>query len=173
MIRESASRCVFASRRLVNEIARWVLGVHSPDGTIRVTNTASPSDGGSLGLDVDLTALKSYSAEWAERRGLSDPQREGVVGVIREVIDGISLVWRGGGLTVNTDWLNSWLRDILAAYGTNGAELKTAGYSGNVTVAYAGYTDGDTLDTYLKTKTLTIKDGLITDVADGDDVKIT
>ena len=47
------------------------------------------------------------------------------------------------------------------------------GYSGSVTVAYSGYTNSESLDTYLRTKTLTIKDGLITKVADGGDVKIT
>lgn len=110
MIKElSGRRRLFFPRALVNAIVRWILGVHSPTGTIRIANTATPDAGRSVALDVDMDAVMSACDKRAERRGLSKPQREAVRDTMRAHLDGNSLVWGEGVAQVNTEWLDKYM----------------------------------------------------------------
>ena len=112
MIKELTRKTLFAPRRLINEMVRWILGVHSSEGTIRVANTATPGEERSLDLNVDVDAMKGCSDEWAASRGLSDPQREETANVMRQHLDGVTLVWQNDLASVNADWLDARLENL-------------------------------------------------------------
>ncbi len=127
MIKELARKTVFAPRRLINEMVRWILGVHSSEGTIRVANTATPGEERSLDLNVDVDAMKGYSDEWAASRGLSDAQREETANVMRQHLDGVTLVWQNELASVNSDWLDARLEGLKTD--DDGVTLADAGAS--------------------------------------------
>ena len=111
MIRELTGRKrLFPPRRLINELVKWVLGVHSPEGTIKVNNTANPGER-SLALDIDMEAVLSAVDEHQKNTGLSDTQREEARDVVRSCLDGNSLVWGDNCVTVNPDWLDRFLEE--------------------------------------------------------------
>ena len=133
MIRElkSGSR-LFSPRRLINSLVRWVLGVHSPEGTIRIQNTATP-DEKSIALDVDMAAI---IAKMNERNvGMTDAQRQDSADIMRAHLDGTSLVWTNEVATINKDWLTKQLETNDGS--TEGAELVPLGTS-----ASESYSDG-------------------------------
>lgn len=109
MIRELTGRRRFYwPRKLINELARWVLGVHSPGGTIKVNNTANPGER-SLALDIDMAAVLSAVDKHDESKGLSKAQREEARDVVRSCLDGNSLLWGDNCASVNADWLDKYL----------------------------------------------------------------
>lgn len=111
MIRElTGRRRIFSPRRLINELVRWVLGVHSPSGTIKVRNTANPGER-SIALDIDMEAVLSAVDKRRENMGLSKAQREETRDVMRSCLDGNSLVWGDGCASVNSDWLDQYIKD--------------------------------------------------------------
>ena len=133
MIRElkSGSR-LFSPRRLINSLVRWVLGVHSPEGTIKIQNTATP-DEKSIALDVDMAAI---IAKMNERNvGMTDAQRQDSADIMRAHLDGTSLVWTNEVATINKDWLTKQLETNDGS--TEGAELVPLGTS-----APESYSDG-------------------------------
>ena len=111
MIRELTGRRRFYwPRKLINELARWVLGVHSPGGTIKVNNTANPGER-SLALDIDMAAVLSAVDKHEESKGLSKAQRDESRDVVRSCLDGNSLVWGDNCASVSADWLDKYLED--------------------------------------------------------------
>ena len=109
MIRELTGRRRFYwPRKLINELARWVLGVHSPGGTIKVNNTANPGER-SLALDIDMAAVLSAVDKHEENKGLSKAQRDESRDVVRSCLDGNSLTWGDNCASVNADWLDKYL----------------------------------------------------------------
>ena len=109
MIRElTGRRRLFSPRRLINELVKWVLGVHSPGGTIKVNNTANPGER-SLALDIDMQAVLSAVDKHDEGKGLSKAQREESRDVVRSCLDGNSLVWGDNCACVNSEWLDKYL----------------------------------------------------------------
>ena len=109
MIKElTGRRRLFPPRRLINELVRWVLGVHSPSGTIKVNNSANPGER-SLALDIDMEAVLSSVDKHDEGKGLSKSQREDVRDVMRSHLDGNSLVWGDGCASVDPEWLEHML----------------------------------------------------------------
>ena len=111
MIRElTGRRRLFSPRRLINELVRWVLGVHSPSGTIKVNNTAHPGER-SIALDIDMEAVLSAVDNRRKNEGLSDAQREESRDVVRSCLDGNSLVWGDNCASVSADWLEQFIKD--------------------------------------------------------------
>jgi len=111
MIRELTGRRRFYwPRKLINELARWVLGVHSPGGTIKVNNTANPGER-SLALDIDMAAVLSAVDKHDESKGLSKAQRDESRDVVRSCLDGNSLTWGDNCASVNADWLEQFIKD--------------------------------------------------------------
>ena len=111
MIHELKGRCLFSPVRLINSLVRWVLGVHSPSGTIKVHNTANPSAGKSIGLDVDVNALETLLDKNAQTKSLNKVQRQAVRNVVRSLVDGVSLTWGDNCLSVNMSWIDSLIND--------------------------------------------------------------
>ena len=111
MIHElTGRRRFFSPRRLINELVRWVLGVHSPSGTIKVNNTAHPGER-SIALDIDMEAVLSAVDKRRKNEGLSDTQREESRDVMRSCLDGNSLVWGDNCASVSADWLEQFIKD--------------------------------------------------------------
>lgn len=98
-------RRLFSPRRLINEIVRWILGIYSPTGTIRIGNTAHPGEDRSMSLDVDIGTVAGRVAERVGNRPFTADQRNEVCDVVRSHVDDVSLVWRDGGLAVNEEWV--------------------------------------------------------------------
>ena len=188
MIKELTRKTIFAPRRLINEMVRWILGVHSSEGTIRVANTATPGEERSLDVNVDMDAMKAHSDEWAASRGLSDVQREETANVMRQHLDGMTLVWQNDLAAVNADWLDARLEN-LKSDGSDGDGAATTSYTSvtsggsaktvnnkdawvsggengaKVSVCTLGYAKDDT-NVHLKWRTLTISaDGRITNIS--------
>ena len=46
-----------------NEIVKWISGINSPSGTIKINNTLSPSDKTSMTIDVDIDVVARRVAE--------------------------------------------------------------------------------------------------------------
>lgn len=114
MIRELKGRSgLFFPRRLINEIVRWILGICSPTGTIKIGNTAHPQEGQSMSLDVDVGAVAGRVAKRIGNRPLTANQRKDVCDVIRTHVDEVSVVWRDGGLAVNEEWAKKFGGDSL------------------------------------------------------------
>ncbi len=111
MIHELKGRCLFSPVRLINSLVRWVLGVHSPSGTIKVQNTANPSEGKSIGLDVDVNALEALLDKNAQTKSLNKVQRQAVRDVVRSLVDGVSLQWGDNCLSVNMSWIVSLINN--------------------------------------------------------------
>ena len=111
MIRElTGRRRLFSPRRLINELVRWVLGVHSPNGTIKINNTASPGER-SIALDIDMEAVLSAVDKRRENSGLSKAQRDEARDVMRAHLDGNSLVWGDNCACVNSEWLEKFIEN--------------------------------------------------------------
>ena len=109
MIRElTGRRRLFSPRRLINELVRWVLGVHSPNGTIKINNTASPGER-SIALDIDMEAVLSAVDKRRENSGLSKAQRDEARDVMRAHLDGNSLGWGDNCACVNSEWLEKFI----------------------------------------------------------------
>ena len=154
MIKELTRKTIFAPRRLINEMVRWILGVHSSEGTIRVANTATPGEERSLDVNVDMDAMKARSDEWAASRGLSDVQRVEAADVMRQHLDGVTLMWRNDLASVNADWLDARLQGLGTASG-GGSDDGTA--TSSYTAVESGAETGTSTD--LKTDAWTAADG--------------
>ncbi len=135
MIRElkTGSR-LFYPRRLLNSLVRWVLGVHSPEGTIKVQNTATPNEK-SIALDVDMAAIISKMNE--RNVGMTDAQRQDSADIMRAHLDGTSLIWTNEVATINKDWL---ARQLETSESGEGATLVPLGTS-----AAESYSDGGSI----------------------------
>ena len=108
-------RRLFSPRRLINEIVRWILGVCSPSGTIKIHNTAHPDGEQSISLDVDVDAVSGRVAERFGNMPFTADQRKEVCDVVRTHVDDTSVVWRDGGLAVNEEWAKKQTEANLAA----------------------------------------------------------
>ena len=187
MIRElTGRRRLFSPRRLINELVKWVLGVHSPSGTIKVNNTANPGER-SLALDIDMQAVLSAVDKHEEGNGLSKAQREETRDVMRSCLDGNSLVWGDNCASVDPEWLEQFIKEdnqqalpapdagtptqLQSGAGVGGASLDsgsfTASGSGNGAEFFAvtrSYSNGGVTELYFRKMTVAA-DGRICDVS--------
>ena len=102
---------LFFPRRMFNAIVRWILGVYSPSGTVRVINTANPSDERSIGLDVDIEAVTSLVRKSLDARGFTTQQRRDVCGIVRDCLDGVSIYWNDRRASVSEAWLEKFVQN--------------------------------------------------------------
>ena len=80
----------------MNELVRWVLGIYSPTGTVRVQNTPAPTDGRSLALDVDVGAVAAEVRNRIEGGGLGAAARDQVRDEIKAAMDERTLTMESG-----------------------------------------------------------------------------
>ncbi len=142
MIHEFNKKLVFPPMRWLNSVARWCLGVHSSDGSIQVTNTADPSNEGSLDLRVNTAAINTQLNAKLESLSLTKLQREQVKSLVVNLCDNFTLLTEGG-LAVNQNWLKDTVNDLLTQIHSPSSETGTP-TDGTDTVATVLDTEGDT-----------------------------
>lgn len=113
----------FDKRRLffpvswANSVSRWILGLHSPSGTVRITNTASPGEGASAAIDVDVDAVANRVMKiiGGDARGFSPRECALVRDLVGAYVDGATVLWKDRRIAVNTDWLEGWISNKIAS----------------------------------------------------------
>ncbi len=178
---------LFFPRRMFNAIVRWILGVYSPSGTVRVINTANPSDERSIGLDVDIEAVTSLVRKSLDARGFTTQQRRDVCGIVRDCLDGVSIYWNDRRASVSEAWLEKFVQNdnqqalpapdagtptqLQSGAGVGSASLDsgsfTASGSGNGAEFFAvtrSYSNGGVTELYFR-KVTVAADGRICDVS--------
>lgn len=131
MIKLFTHKIPFAPMKFLNAVARWILGVHSSDGTVIVKNTANPGDDGSVDLRVNIEAVCNKVERLVGQRGLSSAQRTAVKEIIRGKIDGKTLIVSGEHVSVSDDYINELINAALQSNNDNNAPFDTiaSGYS--------------------------------------------
>lgn len=124
MIHEFNKKLVFPPMRWLNSVARWCLGVHSSDGSIKVTNTADPSSDGSLDLCVNKGVITAQVNEKLESLSLTKLQREQVTSLVKNLCDNFTILTEGG-IAVNQNWLKDTVNDLLTQIHSPSSETGT------------------------------------------------
>ena len=106
-------RILFFPVGFANSVARWILGVHSPSGTISIKNTATPGDNGSLALDVNVDALRHIMAGVIDDHDLTEREIKRTKDIVHGAIDGTSLIMGGEHISVSMDWLQQNIQKFL------------------------------------------------------------
>ena len=106
-------RILFFPVGFANSVARWILGVHSPSGTISIKNTATPGDNGSLALDVNVDALRHIMAGVIDEHDLTEREIKRTKDIVHGAIDGTSLIMGGEHVSVSMDWLQQNIQKFL------------------------------------------------------------
>ncbi len=120
---ESGRRLLYFPRKWANSVSRWLLGVHSPEGTINITgNTANPEGEKSVGFDVNIGVVASRVRARISALGFTAMQRSAVKDIIRDSLDGFSLVWKDGNASVNSEWLQTFVENLIPESNDPGAQ---------------------------------------------------
>lgn len=87
MIREFKSRrLVFPPMRWMNAVARWILGVHSSDGSVAIANTPNPGNNGSIDLRVNVDALAASVGALVWRVWASDDLQRDFAAKVKSIV---------------------------------------------------------------------------------------
>lgn len=97
MIHEFMTRRVIFPTKWANEIVRWIQGIRSPNGTIKIKNTLTPTGTGPE-FDVNIETVAAKVAEILDARYIKKDN-------LRSYIDGSSIVANGGILSVSADFV--------------------------------------------------------------------
>lgn len=97
MIHEFMTRRVVFPTKWANEIVRWIQGVCSPSGTIRIKNTLTPG-GTSAEIDVNVDLLAEKIAEKLDARYVKKDD-------LASYVDGTSITCASGVLAVSADFV--------------------------------------------------------------------
>ena len=112
---ESGRRILYFPRKWANSVSRWLLGIHSPEGTIRITgNTPNPEGEKSVGFDVNIGTVASKVRARLSALGFTAAQRTAIKSVFRECLDGLSIVWGDTGAKVSKEWLDAIIENAIA-----------------------------------------------------------
>lgn len=147
MIHEfNARRLIFAPLGFLNGVARWILGVHSSDGSVLIKNTATPGRDGSVDLRVNFDALYAKVARRIDRRNLTEVEITRIKNIVKGFIDGVTLSCKGEHIGVD----EKWFEDAVKKY----VEELTGGDSGTVDDELeSGFSGVLPLDKYAEKKT--------------------
>ena len=98
-------------KKWANAVVRWIAGIHSPSGTIRVKNTMSPGEDGSLQLDVDVDAVAKETLARVDTRPITQKERDRFDTHLRGKIDGNSITMKGAHIGVSDEWVENKCRE--------------------------------------------------------------
>lgn len=104
-------RILFFPKKWANAVVRWIAGVHSPTGTIKVKNTMSPGDNGSLELDVNMDAVAAETARRMDTRPMTQDERSRFEVHLRGRVDGNSITMKGAHIGVSDEWVENKCRE--------------------------------------------------------------
>lgn len=163
-------RILFFPVGFANSVARWILGVHSPSGTISIKNTATPGDNGSIALDVNVDALRRIMAGVIDDHDLTEREIKRTKDIVHSAIDGTSLIMGGEHISVSMDWLQ---QNILKFIGddTEITHDKITDW-GAATAGFLTDDDYDTLSGAI-TDLSDIVDGILADYLSTADIGVT
>lgn len=176
----NARRVLFFPKTWANSVSKWILGVHSSDGSVEVRNTSNPGDNGSVDLKVNLSLVCKKVAERIESMGLTDTQINIVKEVFHGLVDGDTIKWNDNVIYVDSNKIAKTILDNLPkpAGGNEEGEDDDEGddpdedlFTGSVIAAYGGYA-GNNWDYYLQAMMLTYRNGLLVSVDEVEDIHI-
>ena len=99
----TSSPLVFFPKRWANSVARWILGLHSPTGTLSIANTNDPQPGTGAAIDVNITETARRIESALRSSFVSRREPSGV--------DNISLQLNSQGqIRINEEWLDNFVR---------------------------------------------------------------
>ena len=138
-------KMLFFPKQWANSVTRWILGIRSPSGTIKIGNTAQPSEGGSATLDIDVERVAKNVENIIGRRYL---QKKDFRSKLDATIDGVSIVASEKGIGISEEWLKAKIPS------------SGSGYSNSITVV----TDVDWNGTQLVVSkaTISLSNGIVT-----------
>lgn len=87
-----------------NSVARWIQGLCSPSGTIRISNDLDPGPERSASLDVDVPAVLRAARAELDQRYVTVSELKNV---IARLCDGNSIILKDGVLSVNREWIEA------------------------------------------------------------------
>lgn len=99
------SRVLFFPKAWANSVVKWLMGVHSSDGSVEIKNTADPNEDGSIDLKVNEARLVQMVEAHVSNRPLTKSERIRVRDIVHGALDGLSLKWTGGSASVDVEWL--------------------------------------------------------------------
>lgn len=97
-------RILFFPVTWANSVARWILGVCSPSGTIRIKNDAEPGRDRSVTFDVNVPAVIRAAQQELDQKYVS---RQELKDLLASLCDGQSIIMRNGVIAVNKEWLQA------------------------------------------------------------------
>lgn len=133
-------RLLFFPKKWANSIVRWIAGIHSPSGTVRVHNDMNPSEGGSLALDVDVDAVSAQVLRRVDARNVTQAERDRFAHLLRGMVDECSVLLSSGHLYVSADWLEGAVKDIVSTIsggGSGSSEALTVSDIGTTVQAFS------------------------------------
>ena len=98
----SKKRLVFFPTSWGNSVARWILGILSPTGTIKIKNDAEARSDTSMSLDVNVPEVLRVAKPQLDE---SYVPRQEMKTMLANMCDGQSIILKDGVLTVNREWL--------------------------------------------------------------------
>lgn len=57
MLKKIDKSRIFLKKEWANDVVNWMTGVYSPNGTVTIHNTATPSENGSCQFDVNVPLI--------------------------------------------------------------------------------------------------------------------
>lgn len=130
-------RVVFFPVAWANSVVRWITGIISPSGTIKIKNELDPGDNGSIQLDVNVDAVTDAVVRKMDGREFSANDRVRIRDIIWAYLDGYSVQFKDKRISVNVDWLAEQVRSLIDEIGTGSPQSPTnpkqftSGYNGN------------------------------------------
>ena len=100
-------------KKWANSIVRWISGICSPSGTIKVSNTMDPGDDASLELDVNMDAVAANVLERFEVRPVTNEERDRMKHLLRGMLDGSTILMSDGHIYVASDWIEDMIENLL------------------------------------------------------------
>ena len=104
-------RILIFPKKWANSVVRWIAGIHSPSGTVKINNTMEPGDDGSLALDVNIDAVAHDVLERFETRPVTKEERKRLTHHLRGMVDGTSVQMIDGHIGVNGEWIDNRINE--------------------------------------------------------------
>ena len=101
---------VFFPTKWANSVSRWILGLNSPSGTIKIGNTPEPSEGSSATIDVDEERLLQRLIERLDSRYVAKSK-------IGECMDATTIAVKDGKVGVRQDFILEYLDRLGVPHG--------------------------------------------------------
>jgi len=125
---ETKKRLLFTPKAWCNSVARWLLGVRSDSGTIRIKNTANPSGESGPSFDIDVRETgKAIDPVLSE----SYPKKDD-----RKLLSP-SMRWDAGKLAVDEEWITNQINKNMESTTTPEASPQSTDNTGASTATDA------------------------------------